>query len=636
MFSQKAIRCIVLMLYWLSSFAYSQNYLLLSPAVQSKGNELISSVATEHGSVYVLSKESDGSFSVHSRESSSPGIQLESGAVVSGLVALNNGTKKSDGDVTDTLALFVFVPGDGHRLYRFEFKGAGVVSSVVYFKDAIDSRCSDVDELSLSAGLRNRIFFVSNCIIGEFDFTAVLGRLVWSERNLDKIYSGIAPAVDSRGRAHFLVQSQNSETLQVLRSKMTWSYETLVSFGLLSASSKDSPPFSGMVILADGSVLLTGSKNRKIERGRVEDLELDGLTPWGTSNFVTTDKAFYFAGIDADFNLAVRKFPYSPSELVRTYTKGPISVDSKAAPGSVSLVQESELKLVYYDNQTFFKQSLGDMDSSPEQVSISTFENDTLAQSILSPVVPLMAGSDAYIKGETILQSGVSQQVYKMVTGRGASPFSGANRGYWSQFGADQQHTSSVVAGVEVVLDESASLVALSCYSVGEPDDDFLIPTYGFSLREGSRLLSLYHHELTQSENLTKLKAGVTCRPYAVIAEDEFDIDGSGEAVSIGASLGDSFRLQLISSEPQVDGETVPLWGTDRENINSALSSQLSEATGRCHDGRESCSGYRRLVIGGDASQAGNDYTPYILAGAGFGGLTAMCIILLCLIQSSR
>ena len=492
-----------------------------------------------------------------------------------------------------------------------------------FFGDVNVSGCPSVNHLGLSAGFRDRVFFASDCLFGEFDFAlGDAGRVLWSERNYQITYAAFPPAIDYHGRGHFLVRS--GAHIQVLRSYVSGKYETLASFNDFLPPETDaslaSYPFSGLSVMADGTVLFGGgNKLKRLAKDMIFNLNLGDNQLWGHYGSISSYDAIYVAEVDSatHSSLNIRQIPFNRSDRTggAHHSQTELNANSRIHPVSLGLVNDgSGNKVVYIANGELFAQDTDNLNNSPQQLDILPATSGSSSQNLANPPALLLAGKEAYIKGRKVSGIETYDQLYRMVFTSGKSaPFSRNIRGVWAQPGADQQGSYGVPAGVEVLLDQSVSRAALSCHLMDDEENSFIVPEGGVFLRNRSKLLSIYHHELT-ANHLMQLQAGVECQPYQVeLVPQKFKSvsDDGVVGLVLGATnaLGDSFQLQLVARQTLIGAgsESVPLWATNQTQINGALSSEVTVTTKGCVNQKSSCSGYRRLAIGGDSEQQMTD-----------------------------
>ena len=659
--------------------AGTQSIALVDNAQQAEGFEIYSFVTTDRGNTFIAAKSEEGAYHISPRvlTEGQPLFKLKSGSVASGLLAHNSGSR------FDTLAIMSYHPADGYQLHVLNLRDKADGSGKEFIDDSMKidhvvGSCSLApNHMSISGGFQGQIAFSSDCLFGMYDLG--LRRVTWSLSYFEKVYAAIPPAIDSRGRAYFLVRP-GGRRLQIIRSCRYGGYETIDSFDEPPSSdvsedlSVSGYPFNGMIILADDSVLLTGPSAHKriIPGGDAPDLVLpSNAIPWGVANAVSTQEAFYLSFVDSDTQLSIRKIPFSSNEQPVTQPQIELTANSQQYLPSIGLIRDnSALKLVYFANGDLFRQNIENLDSAPEHSDVvtSTETADTfeVKAGLASPVDLLLAGKEAFVKGtRTVRQfpSGNTVQsstLYRLVNKvTSDAPFTKNLRGFWAQPGADEQHSNSVPAGVEVFLDDEKFVLAqqasgntetdpvlraaLVCHPLNDPDNKVLIPERGVFLNSNQRLLSVFHYELTHFNKYADLVNGMQCEPFTLTLAMELppvtdrnitlpempeldpNITETGhqscdrnttaiEAAGIpdtddfiiqGAlvprdSLGDPFQLQLV------ERGAVPLWATNVAEINGVLSSEVSKAT-FCLQERNKCNGYRRLVIGGSKATNRSD-----------------------------
>ena len=586
---------------------------LIDTVQQNEGHMIDSFVTTDHGHTFIAAKSKDGPYQIMPRDMTGgqPVVQIKPGSVTSGLLAHNSGTD------FDTLVLMTYHQADGYQLHIFTLKDRADGSGQEFTDEVLDigrfaGGCTrSPRHLAISGGFQGKIAFASDCMVGEFDLG--MRRLLWSQHTFHTVYAAIRPAIDSLGRAHFLVRPDAGESIHLIRSRCSDSYTTIAVFMYLASGGRPSqPPFNGMVILADDSVLLTGTKSHKrIAPEAMLNIVLPSFSFWGSDNAVNTREALYLPVVDSETGtqLSIRIIPFSANEQPFTQFQASLDTNSQHHPAAIGLIRDnSGMKLAYFANGDIFRQDIENINAPPDRsevvglrVATTSYE---LTSHLLNPASPLLAGKEAFVLGTRTLtqfETGEvvhSDTLYRLSEYDGNAPFTKNLRGFWAQPGADEQQSNSVPAGVEVFLrndkftraqkasgsdqDDPVVRVTLKCHPVGDSDSALLIPADGLFLNSRQRLLSITHNVLLGDKNYPGFVAGMQCEPFTL------DV---GHTPVTGDSLGDSFLLQLVGVDP------VPLWATNLPQVNGVLSSEVTE-TSACLQGQSQCWGYHRLVIG--------------------------------------
>ena len=645
--------------------ASSQPVILVDNAQQAPDFEIDSFVTTDRGNTFISAKSSTGAYDITPRVSTGgqPLFQLKSGSVASGLLAHNSGSS------LDTLVIMSYHPADGYLLHTLSLQdktnGSGKeftvdTSAIGTFPD----RCTaSPNHISVSGGYQGRIAFASDCLTGEYDLG--LRRVIWSYRDFNTVYAAIPPAIDSRGRVHFLVRPGAGRLLEVIRTSRSGGLSTIARFNEFLPPAANAElsqyPINGMIVLADDSVLLTGTSGyKKITAGVISDIALSSLRPWGIANAVNSQQALYLPVVDSDTGtqLSIREVTFNPNNDPTDRPQATLNANSQRYPATIGLARDSSaLKLVYFANGDIYRHNTKNFNSDPEQSDViapfTEAETFGLETGLASPVNLLFAGKETFVKGTravTRLDTGAvirSSTLYRLFNeDASGTPFTKNLRGFWAQPGADEQHSNSVPGGVEVFLNEDKFAnelaakdsgqenpviwAALKCFPLDDPDQAILIPESGVFLNSNQRLLSVVHDELTQGEHYGRFVTGMECEPFALTVErplipDQIitssgagatdmnstsveapDTGGTTYAGNLvaGNSLGDLFQLQIAGFDQ------VPLWSTNLPEVNGVLTSEVT-AINDCLQGQDKCNGYRRLVIGriGDGSDDGQQTT---------------------------
>ena len=596
------------------------------------GHTLWDTVVTELGNAYTLQlpktqgKEPPILFRNWSKGNSS-GATIVTGAETlpegmrfSNLVALNTGTD------TEVVVVFGFKPELGYRLYRINIVGdSGTVSShSIQAPSEVRESCLQPNNLSLSAGFRETIAFASDCLIGEFSYAGDPA-VVWEEVNFHHIYASIPPAINSQGTAHFVVRKGAGQLIHIYRaSKGSIDISNFVGLPPEANTPLLEASVNGMVVLADDSLLLSGNRGYLQVKGTaIRQLSNPAGLPWGAGNIVSTEEAFYLPRRQGD-KLHLERVTLAG--VGRSFSvPQTLSIFEQQMPGSINLVyDEDQLQLTYYAKGHFLKHMSNSFEEAPNQddliLSAVAAEDQIISTQRLSfPVSLLQAGANTYIKGfiNTRIESLFSLTIPNSIS----SPYRRNLRGFWSQPKADEQQTSSVPGGVEFLLDVPAILdvpakrVALSCYSIDNPDVINLIPSSGVLLHGSSKRLSLYHQELTQNSLFDQPGKGAYCQPVSWESQlsadcDELILPSNESSSGTGLCTSNIVAIETLGDKVllgRVGDSDIPLWVVEHEQINIAISSDKARTTTACLNRETQCNGYRRLAIGGNSEQMGEN-----------------------------
>ena len=271
---------------------------------QPKDQTIKASVVTEKGSVYTLTIPAKNSaekpalrLNWKKGQAASPSeveVFFPRDTQLSNPVAINTGGDR------EVFVLLGFRADTGYSLYRVEITGSNY--SLVPFKistpDTLASHCRKLHHLSVSVGLREKVTFASDCIVGEYDFFGA-GRLSWIKHHFHRVYAAIPPAINSKGEAHFVVRAEQEAKTLVIRSSGFKSFD-VSNFAGPPASLDDHIEqygVSGVVAMADDSLLLSGrSGYLRIDPSGTQT-QISHAQNWGSRQYGEYGGRLLFAGV---------------------------------------------------------------------------------------------------------------------------------------------------------------------------------------------------------------------------------------------------------------------------------------------------------------------------------------------------